>query len=168
MFKPALGLLLAFALMTGPAVAAAPKPNTRAQAMAAAMKEPKLAPYKTEITAALQVVEDYMAAFNARDIVAFEKTFNFPTVRFASNTVRVIQPGEQKATLFETGSLKEWDHSAWLERKVLQAGPDKVHVSVHFARYRKNGSVLGGFDSLYAITKVNGHWGIQMRSSYAP
>jgi hypothetical protein len=35
-------------------------------------------------------------------------------------------------------------------------------------RYRKDGSVIGGFDSIYVITCENGHWGVKARSSYAP
>ena len=44
----------------------------------------------------------------------------------------------------------------------------KVHLDTHFARFRKDGSVLGGFDSIYIVTKLDGKWGIQGRSSYAP
>ena len=32
----------------------------------------------------------------------------------------------------------DWHHSAWLRREVVQAGIDKVHVAVRFARYRES------------------------------
>ena len=35
-------------------------------------------------------------------------------------------------------------------------------------RYRADGSVIGGFDSIYVVTCENGHWGIKARSSFAP
>ena len=70
--------------------------------------------------------------------------------------------------MFTTGALAEWDHSAWERRAVIHAGPEKVHIDTRFARYRKDGSLIGAFDSIYVITREDGHWGIKARSSFAP
>jgi len=126
------------------------------------------AKFAAEIGAAQGVLDAFMTAFNARDVKAFEASFNFPHVRFASNTVRTIMPGDMKPEMFNTGALAEWDHSAWARRAVIHAGADKVHIDTRFNRYRKDGSVLGGFDSIYIVTRLDGHWGVQGRSSYAP
>jgi hypothetical protein len=120
------------------------------------------------IAAAEKVLDDFMAAFNARDIAAWRKTFNFPSVRLASNTLVIIDEDHHQPGMFERGALAEWDHSAWERRKVIHAGPDKVHFDTRFTRYRKDGGILGGFDSIYVITCENGHWGVKARSSYAP
>ena len=127
-----------------------------------------MADQAAEIAAAMACLDDFMAAFNARDIAAYDATFNFPSIRLASNTLRTINKGDQQPSLFETGSLAEWDHSAWQRRRVVHAGPDKVHIDTRFARYRKDGSVIGGFDSMYIVTKQDGHWGVKIRSSFAP
>ena len=37
-----------------------------------------------------------------------------------------------------------------------------------FTRYRKDGSVISGYDSIYVVTCENGHWGVKARSSFAP
>lgn len=121
-----------------------------------------------EIAAAMKVLDDFMIAFNARDVEAFEATFNFPSVRLASNALRIIEQGDHKPGMFETGALAEWDHSAWERRDVIHSGPDKVHVDTRFTRYRADGSVIGGFDSVYVVTCQDGHWGVKIRSSYAP
>ncbi|HET6971155.1 MAG TPA: hypothetical protein VFH92_08520 [Phenylobacterium sp.] len=120
------------------------------------------------IAAAQGRLDAFMAAFNARDLAAFEATFNFPHVRFASGKVTIINPGYHKPEMFERGALAEWDHSAWQRRDVIHAGADKVHLDTHFARYRKDGSLIGGFDSIYIVTLQDGRWGIQGRSSFAP
>jgi hypothetical protein len=120
------------------------------------------------IAGATKCLDDFMAAFNAQDIKAWEKTFNFPSVRFASNTMVIIEPGYHKPEMFSRGALKDWHHSAWERRKVIHSGPDKVHFDTRFTRYRADGSVIGGFDSIYVMTKENGHWGVKARSSYAP
>lgn len=116
----------------------------------------------------MRVLDDFMAAFNARDVEAFEATFNFPSVRLASNTLRIIQPGDHQPAMFGTGALKDWDHSAWERRELIHAGDDKVHIDTRFTRYRADGSVIGGFDSVYVVTCQDGHWGVKIRSSYAP
>ncbi|MDP1632315.1 MAG: hypothetical protein Q8L66_12940 [Caulobacter sp.] len=120
------------------------------------------------IAAAQAVLDAFMTAFNARDLPAWEETFNFPSVRLASNTMTIIEAGDHKSGMFDQGALSDWDHSAWERRTVIHAGQDKVHLDTRFSRYRADGSVIGGFDSLYVITRENGHWGVKARSSYAP
>jgi hypothetical protein len=80
----------------------------------------------------------------------------------------IIEPGYHQPGMFDKGALAEWDHSAWERREVIHAGPDKVHFDTRFTRYRADGSVIGGFDSIYIMTKEDGHWGVKARSSYAP
>jgi hypothetical protein len=120
------------------------------------------------IAAAMGVLDAFMAAFNARDLPAWEATFNFPSVRLASNTLAIIEPGYHKPEMFTRGVLFGWDHSAWERREVIHAGADKVHIDTRFTRYRADGSVIGGFDSIYVVTRENGHWGVKARSSFAP
>lgn len=141
-------------------------------ALGQSVKAPPVAPrhakFKAEIDSAQGRLDAFMAAFNARDIAAYEATFNFPHVRLASNTVTIINPGYHKPEIFERGSLADWDHSAWDRRDVIHAGTDKVHIDTRFTRYRQDGSVLAGFDSIYIVTLLDGRWGIQARSSFAP
>src|SRR5580700_1032529 len=120
------------------------------------------------IAAAMTCLDDFMTAFNARDIAAWRKTFNFPSVRLASNTLVIIDADYHQPDMFGRGALAEWDHSAWERRAVIHAGDDKVHIDTRFVRYRKDGSVIGGFDSIYVVTCENGHWGVKARSSFAP
>jgi len=124
--------------------------------------------YLEEIAAAMRCLDDFMAAFNARDLAAWEKTFNFPSVRLASNTLVVIEPGYHQPEMFERGPLADWDHSAWERREVIHAGADKVHIDTRFTRHGQDGEVIGGFDSIYVVTREAGHWGIKARSSFAP
>ncbi len=127
-----------------------------------------MADQKSAIEAAQSVLDEFMAAFNARDLARWNKTFNFPSVRLASNTLTIIDENFHKPEMFNRGALAEWDHSAWERRNIIHAGPDKVHIDTRFTRYRKDRSVIGGFDSIYVITCENGHWGVKCRSSFAP
>ena len=120
------------------------------------------------VRAAQGVLDAFMTAFNARDVAAFEATFNFPSVRLASQGLVILKAGDMTAERFTTGALADWDHSAWDRREVIHAGPDKVHIDTRFTRYQKDGSVIGGFDSIYVVTRQDGHWGVKIRSSFAP
>jgi hypothetical protein len=124
--------------------------------------------HAASIAAAMACLDDFMTAFNARDVAAFEATFNFPSIRLASNTLAVIEPGYHRPDMFDKGPLAEWDHSAWERREVIHVGADKVHLDTRFTRFRADGSVIGGFDSIYVVTCEGGHWGVKARSSFAP
>ncbi len=121
--------------------------------------------------AALRVLDEFMAAFNARDVEAWIATLTFPHVRIASGHVAVFADAAAFRDGFEFARFAEqtgWSRSEWGERRVVQAGPEKVHVAVVFTRFRADGSVLARYESLYIVTKLDGRWGVQARSSYAP
>src|SRR5215472_4702960 len=121
------------------------------------------------IAVAMTRLDDFLSAFHARDLAACAGTFNFPSVRLASNSLVVIdRPGWHPKDTFTRGALKEWHHSAWERREVVHAGTDKVHFDTRFVRYRADGSVIGYFDSIYVVTCESGHWGVKARSSFAP
>jgi hypothetical protein len=151
------GLALALALASG--ALAEPAPPAPAEA--------PLAPEQ----AALRVLDDYMAAFNARDLDAWVATLSFPHVRIASGRVAVFPDAAAYRASFEFAQFAAatgWSRSEWTERRVIQTGPDKVHLAVTFTRFREDGSVLARYESLYVVTRVDGRWGVQARSSYAP
>ena len=124
--------------------------------------------HKTEIAAAMKCLDDFLVAMNAGDTEGFDDCFNFPSVRLASNTLVTFERGRDKAWAKKTGMFADWARSAWDTREILHVGPDKVHINTRFVRYRHDGSVLGAFDSIYIVTRQDGHWGIKIRSSFAP
>jgi hypothetical protein len=120
---------------------------------------------------AMRVLDEFMAAFNARDEKAWLATLHFPHVRVASGKTRLDATPEEMMSSFDFEQFAkqfDWDHSAWLSRDVVQSGPDKVHVVVRFARYRADGSVSAEFDSLYIVARREGRWAVVGRSSFAP
>ena len=120
------------------------------------------------------VLEDYLAAFNARDSESFTKTLNFPHVRIASGAVRVWNTSADYAVASEIaiGQLElvqaGWGRSAWDYRRLVQRSDNKLHFLVQFTRYTDTGQRIASFESLYIITLKDDHWGVQARSSFAP
>ena len=128
------------------------------------------AKHSEAVAQAMQTLDAFMLAFNNRDMQAWAKTLNYPHVRFASGGVTVWEDGPNFgerapfAALAQTG----WDHSHWVQRNVVLASPRKVHLATVFQRFNTNNEVIGTYESLYIVTKVNDRWGIQARSSLAP
>lgn len=126
--------------------------------------------HASAVTAAMKVLDTFMQEFNRRDMDAWAATLNYPHVRFASNEVKVwadiheFTAGPPFTSLRNTG----WDHSHWLSRVVVMASPAKVHIATRFERFNANNESIGEYQSLYIVTRVNGRWGIQARSSLAP
>jgi hypothetical protein len=110
-----------------------------------------------------------MAAWNSKDVTAWERTFHFPHYRLASGKMTVLErPGQQdEARLWQTMAAGGWHHSKWDRRRIVHASADKIHVDTKFTRYREDGSRIGSYESLYILTKEDGRWGVKLRSSFA-
>ena len=127
----------------------------------------------TAIAGAMEALDAFMLAFNARDPEAWAATLNYPHVRFASGQVTVWESAGEFAENARTGSCPAlaragWDHSHWLSRDVTLVSPGKVHVNTVFQRFNSDNEPIGTYESLYIVTLVDGHWGTQARSSLAP
>lgn len=108
-----------------------------------------------------------MVALNARDEPALLATLHFPHYRLAGSRMRVWdRPGVYLGDFIARAGA-DWNHSEWDFRKVIAAGPNKVHLDVQFTRYRVDNSVIGSYRSLWIVTEYNGRWAVAARSSFA-
>ena len=118
--------------------------------------------------AAMAALDRFMAALNARNEAALNAALNFPHVRLASGRVTTWEtPGSYKIADFLGRAGDGWHESRWDERTVIHASADKVHFAVQFSRWRADGSLIGRYRSIYIVTRLDGRWGIQARSSFA-
>ena len=118
---------------------------------------------------ARKAVEAFFDAFNRRDQEDVRKTLHYPHVRLASDRVLVTEAPEDFAIPYEWLEKNEgWHHSSLDACDVVHEGPDKVHFDVRFRRYHEDGSSYASHQTLWIVTRRDGHWGIQARSSYAP
>ena len=121
---------------------------------------------------AMQAMDEFMSGFNAKDPKAWAASLNYPHVRFASGSVTVWESAEDFAKTavnsFTRLQAAGWDHSVWDSRDAVQVTEDKVHIVVQFSRFTEEDKRFATFQSLYIVTKKDGHWGTQARSSFAP
>ncbi|MDB5243278.1 MAG: hypothetical protein JWP57_3903 [Spirosoma sp.] len=123
----------------------------------------------SEKAAIIKVLDDYINTFSAKDLAGWESTYQFPHYRLASGKMSVLEKAglRDSATVFGPLQRAGWDYSKWDHRTIVQASENKVHLDTKFTRYRKDGSKVASYESLYVLTKENGRWGVKLRSSFA-
>ncbi|HYF07622.1 MAG TPA: hypothetical protein VD970_08370 [Acetobacteraceae bacterium] len=125
-------------------------------------------PDEAAVAAAMAVMDRFMAALNARDEAALQATLHFPHYRLAAGGMQVFErPEDYTLGAFYARAGEGWARSGWDFRRVIAAGPEKVHLDVQFTRYRADGTALGHFRSLYVLARREGRWGIALRSTFA-
>ncbi len=118
---------------------------------------------------ARKVVESFFDGFNARDPEAVRASLNFPHVRLASSRVVTVERREDFGVPYDLLIEREgWHHSSLDRCELVHEGPNKVHFDVRFRRYHEDGACYAEYQSLWIVTCIDDHWGIQARSSYAP
>jgi len=124
-----------------------------------------------EVQAAIQnaiaVVDAHMAALNARNPDAIAASLHFPHYRLAGS---VFMVWETPATYLDDSFARAgegWARSQWNRQDVIHAEAEKVHLDMEFTRFHADGSDLGTFRSIWVITRIQGRWAAQLRSSFA-
>ena len=117
---------------------------------------------------AYEETDRYMSTFNTKDAAKWAETFDFPSIRIASGRTVIINSAADLEDSFSRLEATGWDHSAWADRRIVQCEATKAHMLTTFVRYRKDGSELSRFNSLYIVELRGGKWGITGRSSFAP
>lgn len=113
------------------------------------------------------VLRRYFDALNARDPKAVRDTFNFPHFRISATGGVTHYPdasSDPYANFAGRVGKDGWDHSVMDSIEVLETFPKKAHVTIAFRRIRADGSEIGAYRSLYVVTEIDGHWGLQAGS----
>ena len=115
-------------------------------------------------------ISGFFAAINAGDQSAVKtRWLHFPHFRLHSGKLTVMNTPDDLVSpvLNRTGKAAEWAKTVWDFAEPIDSGPDKVHFQVQFTWHRADGSAIGTYRSLYIVTRKDGHWGIQGRSTWA-
>jgi hypothetical protein len=119
------------------------------------------------IQAAKDVLNAHLVALNAHDEAALAETLHFPHYRLSEGVLKTWEHPDEYFQDFRKRAGKNWGYTEWGEITPVQVGEDKVHVIVRVDRFRPDDSPLSSFPSLWVISKQNGTWAAQLRSSFA-
>lgn len=119
---------------------------------------------------ALAVAAEFIGAFNAQNARRLAATLNYPHIRLAEGNFVTVASSDEFVERSERGrqalEAERWHHTITRSIRVVQAGEDKVHLVLTNDRCHVDGTVYHSFDSLWIVTRLGGHWGIQFRSSF--
>lgn len=122
--------------------------------------------------AAIKAVEDFMSALNAGDNQALYNTMHVPHVRISGNGVAIHNTREDLEGDYLKGFAARagdsWHHTVLDSVEVLHSSEDKVHLYIQWTRHDKDNRPLLTHQALWIMTRVDGRWGAQARSSFAP
>ena len=129
-------------------------------------------PWAASEAGAVQALEAFMAALNAGDNQALYDTMHVPHVRISGNGVAIHTTREDLERDYLKGFASRagdaWHHTVLDSVEVLHSSEDKVHLYIQWTRYDKDDGPLLTHQALWIMTKVDGRWGAQARSSFAP
>ena len=111
-------------------------------------------------------------ALNAGDSGALFRSVNFPHIRISGNGVLIYATMDdvERSYLrdFHARAGPDWNHSVLDSTEVIHSSEHKAHVFIQFTRYDEDDSKIATYQSLWIVTCIDGHWGVQARSSFAP
>ena len=119
------------------------------------------------VTQALAVLDEHLAALNAGDNERLAATLHFPHYRLAGGRMQIWETPDTYLSDFHQRAGPDWHHTAWDFRRVIAAGPDKIHFDVQFTRYRSDSSAIGSYRSLWIVATLGGRWAVHARSTFA-
>ena len=119
------------------------------------------------VEAALAALDNHFAALNARDASALADTLHFPHYRMGRDGMKIWQTSDTYLSDFFARAGDGWACSEFLFRNVVAASADKVHLDVAFVRYNEDAQTMGAFRSLWVISRKDGKWAAELRSSFA-
>lgn len=116
-----------------------------------------------------EILNTFHGAFNTGNALAWAQQLNYPHVRLAGGKVQVWNTPEEYARDNDVTPMREklnwgWTQFNWF--KMVQGDEEKMHFVVETSRYTPTCKKIMTFDSFYVITKQEGRWGVQFRSSY--
>ena len=108
--------------------------------------------------------------FNKRDKDICTNLLNYPHIRLWKNKFSMFNNKKDFLDGFDkqTENLKKegWSHTVTLSIKVVQSDANKVHLLLHQSRRNNKDIEYHNFHTLWIMTKIEGKWGIQFRSSF--
>ena len=120
--------------------------------------------------AALAAMQEFFDSFNDQDHGRHVKSLNYPHVRLANGRFARLESAEQyerQCRAYEPQLKAEgWHHSKVSNVEVVQDSDDKVHMIMTMDRCDAEDRVYNSFQTFWIATLVDGHWGIQFRSSF--
>lgn len=129
-------------------------------------------PYANSEAGAIKAMEGFIAALNAGDNQALFNTMHVPHIRISETGVAIHNTQEDLERDYLNGFFSRagdvWHHTKLDFIEVLHSSVAKVHLYIQWTRYDKDDVSLLTHQALWIMRYLDGRWGAQCRSSFAP
>lgn len=119
------------------------------------------------VTGARRAVLDFFEAFNAGDVTGVTGPINYPHVFLAGGGVGVAPDASSGSVRPDFDRMRQeqgWHVSTIDSLEPSYSSQNKVHFDLVFSRWHSDGTRYRTIPALWILTRVDGHWGIQLRS----
>ena len=125
-----------------------------------------------QIQEAISVANRWNDAFNVGDVETQTSHMHFPHLRLSGdNEFQSYKDADdfcvRHKNVFKRLIEREgWHHTTSLSVDAVQMGAEKVHLTIRQSRRHEDGTEYKVFDTFWIVTKIDGRWGLQFRSSF--
>lgn len=118
-----------------------------------------------DTAAASACLDRFTAAFNAGDLAGMDAELHFPHT-LLSGAQRLVwdSPGQHPPDFFTQLRATGWASTRYESKEAVLASADKVHFVLTYTRRHASGEVLSTHHNLWIATRLDGRWGIALRS----
>jgi hypothetical protein len=117
------------------------------------------------VQSASECLDRFTEFFNACDTNGMDGELHFPHVMFSgSSRIEWLEAGQHPSDFFECLKASGWHHTRYESKEPVLVSQDKVHFVVTYSRRRSTEEVLSVHKNLWIVTRLNGRWGICVRS----
>ena len=117
---------------------------------------------------ALEAVKKYFVAFNSMDPQAWADTLHYPQVRLSASGLDIWKTRDEFLAGAETALQRTWFQTRIKQAETIQDGADDANVVVCYNRLNSEDELLSTYDAVFLVTKRDGNWAVQARSTFAP
>ena len=122
-------------------------------------------PNADAVEAASDCLDRFTAAFNASDTRAMDAELHFPHLMLSgAQRLEWAEPGQHPHDFFDKLKASGWSRTQYEKKDAVLVSNDKVHFVATYTRRNDAGVVLSTHCNLWIATRVDGHWGIALRS----
>jgi len=122
-------------------------------------------PRAAEVDAASACLDRFTAAFNASDTSGMDAELHFPHVMLSgAQRLEWAEPGRHPHDFFEKLKATGWALTRYEKKEPVLIANDKVHFVVTYTRRDAAGAVLSTHVNLWIVLRIDGRWGIALRS----
>lgn len=117
-------------------------------------------------TAATAALADYFNAMNDPvDVASWAQTMHYPQVRVAGGRLEQWETDAAFMAGTEPGRLRTWFTTRLVDVDTVQVGQHAVNAAVRYSLENADGDSLVVHDAVFLVTRRDGTWKVQARSS---